>query len=360
MAVEPNAYTAGAFMEGPSETFEDVLDVSCIRDFAVRASSTPAQNAPPHAMVDISDLFEAPNYAQAAQLPGGLPRHVGHDGGHGPTGPGEWIMLPAAAVSAQAGGAPDVRIHQEHRGVGHGVAHQCPIGLTSAGDHRPAPRGRAAAWPALPTASQATSRHIVATRDGGAAPKDAAKLVNTTAPPPTAPASGVSAGGAVTQNSPGSFGHPFLCNRLCIFHVAGNCANGDACAFCHCPHAARPAKMDKRQREAFQAMPTAKGMTLVCSVLVPQALALDSSHGTRRALEWFSSFVHRYPAALAANHTDRQLMKVVGAMNVRQLIIVLQRLVLHGSPEGLAATEGLAQHLRSVAGVRRGWAADAE
>eukprot|EP00441_Pelagodinium_beii_P032853 CAMPEP_0197632348 /NCGR_PEP_ID=MMETSP1338-20131121/9144_1 /TAXON_ID=43686 ORGANISM="Pelagodinium beii, Strain RCC1491" /NCGR_SAMPLE_ID=MMETSP1338 /ASSEMBLY_ACC=CAM_ASM_000754 /LENGTH=487 /DNA_ID=CAMNT_0043203911 /DNA_START=72 /DNA_END=1535 /DNA_ORIENTATION=- len=55
--------------------------------------------------------------------------------------------------------------------------------------------------------------------------------------------------------NPGSAGHPELCKRPCLYFVAGQCANGTACGFCHLGHSGRVAHLDKRNREALKALP---------------------------------------------------------------------------------------------------------
>ena len=56
----------------------------------------------------------------------------------------------------------------------------------------------------------------------------------------------------------GSFGHPDLCPRPCIYYRSGSCSSGAACAFCHMPHSRRPLRLDKRHREALKRMPFKK------------------------------------------------------------------------------------------------------
>eukprot|EP00928_Gymnodinium_smaydae_P011943 TRINITY_DN14369_c0_g1_i1.p2 TRINITY_DN14369_c0_g1~~TRINITY_DN14369_c0_g1_i1.p2 ORF type:complete len:213 (+),score=28.81 TRINITY_DN14369_c0_g1_i1:944-1582(+) len=52
----------------------------------------------------------------------------------------------------------------------------------------------------------------------------------------------------------GSFGHPELCAKPCVAFSFGHCSNGASCGFCHLPHEARVAHLDKRGREGLKRM----------------------------------------------------------------------------------------------------------
>jgi len=58
---------------------------------------------------------------------------------------------------------------------------------------------------------------------------------------------------ASVQN-PGSIGHPFICNRPCLFFAAGECSAGQSCTFCHLDHGRRPSHLDKRGRQQLAGM----------------------------------------------------------------------------------------------------------
>mmetsp|Transcript_58738 Transcript_58738/g.110019 ORF Transcript_58738/g.110019 Transcript_58738/m.110019 type:complete len:236 (+) Transcript_58738:30-737(+) len=61
----------------------------------------------------------------------------------------------------------------------------------------------------------------------------------------------------VRKTFPGSFGHPFLCNRPCVHMMrAGFCSQGPACGYCHEDHSSQSVKkLDKQQRKLMQQMP---------------------------------------------------------------------------------------------------------
>ncbi|CAE7717295.1 dus [Symbiodinium microadriaticum] len=54
----------------------------------------------------------------------------------------------------------------------------------------------------------------------------------------------------------GSYGHPEVCNRPCVYLLkeGGGCPDGAGCQYCHLPHHRTGAKPDKRQREVLQTM----------------------------------------------------------------------------------------------------------
>lgn len=58
--------------------------------------------------------------------------------------------------------------------------------------------------------------------------------------------------------NPGSFGHPDLCLRPCLYFASGSCSNGNHCEFCHLQHPRRPSRLDKRNRATFDKMSPAQ------------------------------------------------------------------------------------------------------
>ena len=60
--------------------------------------------------------------------------------------------------------------------------------------------------------------------------------------------------------SKGSFGHPELCNRPCVFQDC--CENRNECTYCHLPHERSP-KMDKRQRLIVKSLSEGELVALV-------------------------------------------------------------------------------------------------
>lgn len=67
--------------------------------------------------------------------------------------------------------------------------------------------------------------------------------------------------------SVGSFGHPELCHKPCLFMHHGSCPAGSACSFCHCSH--RDRQLSRKQRDAIKGL----GEADVLALVLPQLLA---------------------------------------------------------------------------------------
>eukprot|EP00435_Cladocopium_sp_Y103_P013857 s714_g3.t1 len=63
--------------------------------------------------------------------------------------------------------------------------------------------------------------------------------------------------------SMGSYGHPNICRRPCIFMARGACEKGADCGFCHLTHELQPPSFDKRQRELLKHLPPVAFMELI-------------------------------------------------------------------------------------------------
>lgn len=79
---------------------------------------------------------------------------------------------------------------------------------------------------------------------------------------------------AAQPTNPGSFGHPDLCPRPCIYFRTGTCTSGVDCTFCHMPHSKRPLRLDKRHREALKRMPFRKLLKVVVPILASKVSLL--------------------------------------------------------------------------------------
>jgi len=148
----------------------------------------------------------------------------------------------------------------------------------------------------------------------------------------------------------GSIGHPSLCSRPCLYFATGQCANGESCEFCHMAHAKRPPHLNKQHREQLRDMDRARAKALILPIVRAKALAFDASAATALAVE-------RLAAACGApgaprvhlSRSERSLSVALGGMNLRLLLITLQRAALHGEAAAEAAAEALLTQLRSVA-----------
>ena len=56
----------------------------------------------------------------------------------------------------------------------------------------------------------------------------------------------------MTPCNPGSYGHPSLCARPCIYIAKNGCCHVEGCNFCHMTHATKTFKLNQRQRFVLQ------------------------------------------------------------------------------------------------------------
>eukprot|EP00439_Symbiodinium_sp_Y106_P060044 s1071_g8.t2 len=63
--------------------------------------------------------------------------------------------------------------------------------------------------------------------------------------------------------TPGSLGHPELCQRACIYFGSGPCQNGAFCGYCHLPHTTPPVKLNKRQRLLLQRLRASELLAII-------------------------------------------------------------------------------------------------
>lgn len=96
--------------------------------------------------------------------------------------------------------------------------------------------------------------------------------------------------------NPGSRGHPELCVRPCIYFAAGTCANGADCGYCHAPHGARPAHLDKRHREQLKDMPFPERASLILPFLRKKARVLGLVQQSTELLESIESCLTLVPS----------------------------------------------------------------
>jgi len=137
-----------------------------------------------------------------------------------------------------------------------------------------------------------------------------------------------------------------LCARPCLHIAAGRCVHGGRCEFCHLPHDGRQSKMDKRQREMLQTMPGERALELIHPMLHQKLLGMGATEDDARAVADLCRMSGRpVEGPMSKSRSERALVKVMGSMTVRHLLIVLQRTALRDDAEAQAAVEALAQRL---------------
>lgn len=148
----------------------------------------------------------------------------------------------------------------------------------------------------------------------------------------------------------GSVGHPSLCSRPCLYFATGQCGNGKSCEFCHMAHAKRPSHLNKQHREQLRDMDGARAKALILPIVRAKALAFNASEGTALAVERLAAACGTPGAPRARlSRSERSLSVALGGMNLRLLLVALQRAALQGEPAAETAAEALLTQLRSVA-----------
>jgi len=87
----------------------------------------------------------------------------------------------------------------------------------------------------------------------------------------------------------GSFGHPEMCSRPCIYFAWGPCPKGSYCGFCHLAHRESIGKLDKRQRRIFQKLGEAEMIGLILPHLLDRSKRFQNADDTQEVLQVLSN-----------------------------------------------------------------------
>jgi len=148
----------------------------------------------------------------------------------------------------------------------------------------------------------------------------------------------------------GSIGHPALCSRPCLYFATGECANGESCEFCHMGHSKRPPHLNKQHREQLRDMEASRAKALILPIVRTKSLAFDSSVETEFSLQRLAAACGvESVARVHFSRNERSLGVALGGMNLRLLLITLQRAALQAEPAAIAAADALLTQLRRVA-----------
>lgn len=150
-----------------------------------------------------------------------------------------------------------------------------------------------------------------------------------------------------TTTNPGSFGHPELCSRPCIYFAAGRCRNGGACKYCHLDHPTKPAYLSRRQRDGLQGMHGSTARCIVMPLLHRKMSRLGASAGSLLAMDKVTSAwcALDRPWSLGCPAPGR-LGSTLNDMSLRATLVVLQYTALQGDPFALACVQELYVQLR--------------
>eukprot|EP00439_Symbiodinium_sp_Y106_P019190 s3015_g2.t1 len=81
--------------------------------------------------------------------------------------------------------------------------------------------------------------------------------------------------------NPGSYGHPEVCRKPCVFFQVGQCESGDRCGYCHFHHK-RPIMPDRRQRSTLRKLNQAELLHTFLPILWSEAgrtgIASEATH----------------------------------------------------------------------------------
>lgn len=125
----------------------------------------------------------------------------------------------------------------------------------------------------------------------------------------------------------GTFGHPELCGRPCLFFAAGACANGPTCQFCHLPHTKRQEHLDRRQRQTLRELPHREWAALVLATFGARLLSVDDSPVMVTLLLDLYKSCGISPHGISPNR--RVMSLTLRSMNLKALSSVIQ----HGGLE---------------------------
>lgn len=144
--------------------------------------------------------------------------------------------------------------------------------------------------------------------------------------------------------SVGSYRHPELCARPCLFAMRGDCPQGAACEFCHLPHSKRSSHLDKKHREMVKQMRTTELVALALPVITEKAQQLCLAGTVFELLAALERLVE-VTAAARENRSRRNLLSAMRAMQLRPLLSLLLR---GGGNESDLQVESLVQQLRCL------------
>lgn len=149
----------------------------------------------------------------------------------------------------------------------------------------------------------------------------------------------------------GSFGHPEVCARPCLFYASGKCDSGSACKFCHLSHV-RLGSLKRDLRDHLRQLPTLAAKALILPVIEQKALLFDPSGEVEHAVVHLlqACFAGQEAPSWKKSRRDRALLATFHDMTLRLLLVSLRRSVLDaGDHEAHLAAEALAEQLRAPA-----------
>jgi len=144
----------------------------------------------------------------------------------------------------------------------------------------------------------------------------------------------------LTPQNPGSFGHPEMCTRPCLFFAADQCRNFESCDFCHFAHERRPTHVDKRNRELLKSLSPDELLATTLPILRDKALKYGNKSELMELLDKAETRVNEYQAeagpwletmSVATSRTrtrgERALKSALRAVTLRSLLTMMMRML---------------------------------
>jgi len=133
------------------------------------------------------------------------------------------------------------------------------------------------------------------------------------------------------QTNPGSWGHPELCRRPCVYQLkSGACHLGAECNFCHCAHRKAEAKPDQRERQLMTRMSPGELVALLLPVFHKRAEDQGVLHVVEEFLRKAQQAAPAPPAEEAAVISrPRQIRLLRKTLSNLRLATIAQHLMLH-------------------------------
>lgn len=142
----------------------------------------------------------------------------------------------------------------------------------------------------------------------------------------------------------GSYFHPELCSRPCLYFSSGTCVNGQSCGFCHLPHSRRVTNLDKEHREALRNMTLPEWTELVLPIMSNRIDSFTDTADARQAFSALASACGMTVEQLTRCHPHRGLRLLIFVLKSLRLRTLLREAVLYlgqHNPEARSAAENL-------------------
>ncbi|CAJ1337280.1 unnamed protein product [Effrenium voratum] len=123
-----------------------------------------------------------------------------------------------------------------------------------------------------------------------------------------------------TRPNVGSFGHPDLCAKPCIFLMRGMCHRAEFCGYCHLEHRASPARLCKQDREYLGCFTAAEVVAMILPHLKSRVASLGVHHQAWDLIRALQAVAERSigSADLQASrlHTSLQRLSISGLLSL--------------------------------------------